>query len=210
MSSASMLRVIALYWINGQWETYRMYYEAFTHHSLVDCRPDPVVVLAVHNDLGDLESSEVGQTELNKLASLVQLIELLQSLLERYAPVCGVEVENVDTVCAELLERLVELLFDNIRSVGARSVRVPLGRTGQTPLLPSGLASECLLLATDVDSGRVNFIVAGTLEAVEDLVVVVDVRDARAFGFIWTKSHGPENDSRLAGAGDERHVVDSG
>lgn len=134
----------------------------------------------MHDHLGDLESSKVRQTELDELALLVQLIELLQGLLERHTPVCSMEVENINAVRTELLERLVQLLLDHLRLVGSSIVRVPLGRTGESTLLPLGLAGECLLLAADVDSSGVDLVVAGALEAVEDLVVVVDVGDAGA------------------------------
>jgi hypothetical protein len=151
-----------------------------TNHSLVDRRANPVVVLAVHNHLSDLESSEVGQTKLDKLALLVQLIELLQRLLERHAPVRSMEVEDINAVGTKLLEGLVELLLDHLWLVGSSIMRVPLGGTGETTLLPLRLTRECLLLAADVDSGGVDFVVSGGLEAVEDLVVVVDVGDAGA------------------------------
>ena len=152
----------------------------FTNHSLVDRRANPIVVLAVHDHLGDLESRKVRQTELDKLALLVQLIQLLQRLLERDAPVCSMEVEDINAVRTELLERLVQLLLDHLRLVSSSIVRVPLGRAGESTLLPLGLASEGFLLAADVDSGGVDLVVAGGLEAVEDLVVVVDVGDAGA------------------------------
>ena len=152
----------------------------FADHGLVDRRANPVVVLAVHHHLGDLESSKVRQTKLDELALLVQVVELLQGLLERHAPVGSVEVEDIDAIRPELLERLVQLLLNHFRLVGSSLVRVPLGRTGEATLLPLGLTGEGFLLAADVDSGGVDLVVAGGLEAVEDLVVVVDVGDAGA------------------------------
>jgi hypothetical protein len=151
-----------------------------TNHPLVDRRANPVVVLAVHDHLGDLESSEIRQTELDELALLVQLVQLLQRLLEGHTPVRSMEVEDINAVRTELLERLVQLLLDHLRLVGSSIVRVPLGGTGKSTLLPLGLAGEGFLLAADVDSGGVDLVVAGALEAVEDLVVVVDVGDAGA------------------------------
>jgi hypothetical protein len=91
--------------------------------------------------------------------------------------------------------------------VGARGVRVPFGSTGKATLFPLRFACESFLLAADVDSRCVDFVVAGALEAVEDFVIVVDIRDAGSFGFIGTEGHGPEDDAWLAGAGDERHVA---
>ena len=134
----------------------------------------------MHNHLSDLESSKVRQTQLDELALLVQLIELLQRLLERHTPVRSVKVEDINAIRTELLERLVQLLLNHLRLVGSSIVRVPLGRAGEATLLPLGLAGEGFLLAADVDSGGVDLFVAGALEAVEDLVVVVDVGDAGA------------------------------
>jgi hypothetical protein len=158
-----------------------------TNHALVNSRSNPVVVFAVHDNFSDLESSKVGQSKLDELAGFVQFVKLLESLLERHASVGGVQVEDIDAVSAELLERFVKLLFDHLGCVSTGSVRVPLGGTGQTTLLPFGLAGESLLLATDIDSGGVNFVVSGALEAVEDLVVVVDVGDFGTFGHIGTE-----------------------
>jgi hypothetical protein len=134
----------------------------------------------MHNHLSDLKSSKVRQTKLDKLALLMQLIELLQRLLERHAPVRCMKVEDINTIRTQLLERLVQLLLDHLWLVGTSIVGVPLGRTGESTLLPLGLAGEGFLFTTDVDSGGVDFVVAGALEAVEDLVVVVDVGDAGA------------------------------
>ena len=110
----------------------------------------------------------------------MQLIELLQRLLEWHTPVRGVKVEDIDTVRAELLERLIQLLLNNLGFVSSSIVRVPLGSASEAALLPFGLASESFLLAADVDSSGVDLVVASALEAIEDLVVVVDVGDAGA------------------------------
>jgi len=199
----------------------------YTHHSLVDSWSDPVVVFTMHDNFSDLESGEVRQSKLDEFTGLVHFIELLEGLLERHASVGSVQVEDVDAVGAELFERLIELLFNHFGCVSTRTERVPLSGTGQTALLPFSLASEGLLLATDIDSGGVDFVVSGALEAVEDLIVVVDVGDFGTFRHLGTereglalehpweingdrkiipKGHGPENDARLAGTGDERHV----
>ena len=138
----------------------------------------------MQNDLGDLESSKVGQTELDELALLVQLIELLQRLLEGHTPVRGVKVEDINTISTELLERLVQLLLNHVGLMGSSIVRVPLGSTSQSALLPLGFAGEGFLFAADVDSGGVDLVVASALEAVKDLVVVVDVGDAGALRFV--------------------------
>jgi hypothetical protein len=158
-----------------------------TDHSLVDGRSDPVVVFAVHDNFRDLESSKVGQTKLDELAGLVEFIELRKRLLERHAPIGGVQIEDVDTVRAELLERFIELFLDLCGFVSTGRVRVPLGGTGQTTLLPSSLAGEGLLLATDINPGGVDFVVSSTLEGVEDLLVFVNVGDFGTFGQIGTE-----------------------
>jgi hypothetical protein len=154
---------------------------------LVDGRSDPVVVFTVHDNFRDLESSKVRQTKLDKLAGLVKLVQLSESLLERHAPIGGVQVEDVDAVRAELLERFIELLLDLGGCVSTGGERVPLGGTGQTTLLPSSFAGEGLLLATDVDSGGVDLVVSSTLEGVEDLLVFVNVGDFRTFRQVGTE-----------------------
>lgn len=141
----------------------------------------------MHDHLGDFEGCEVRETQLDEFALLVQLIELLQCLLEGHASVGGVEVKDIDAVGSELFEGLVQLLLDHVGFVGAGSMRVPLCGTSETALLPFGLAGEGFLLAADVDAGCVDFIVASALEAVENLVVVVDVSDAGAFRLVGTK-----------------------
>jgi hypothetical protein len=206
-----MERVIALYCVDERQYKIktiaRQKGRMSTNHSLVDRRPNPVIILAMHNHLSNLKSREIRQTQLHELPLLVQLIELLQRLLERHAPVRGVQVEDIDAIRAELFERLVQFLFNDLGLVGSRSVRVPFSGAGESALFPLCFAGEGFLLAADVDAGGVDFVVARALEAVEDLVVVVDVRDASAFGLVGTEGHGPEDDARLAGAGDERHVV---
>ena len=67
------------------------------------------------------------------------------------------------------------------------SVRVPFGGACEAALPPFGFAGEGFLLAADVDSSCVDFVVARALEAVEDFVVVVDVGDTGALGHIGTK-----------------------
>ena len=166
-----------------------------TDHSLVNRRSDPVVVFAVHDNFGDLESSKVRQTKLDEFAGLVKFVQLGESLLERHTPVGSVQIEDVDAVRAELLERLIELLLDLCGSVSTRRERVPLSGTGQTTLLPSRLSSEGLLLATDVDSGGVDLVVSSTLESVEDLLVFVDVSDFRTFGQVGTEKESLALDS---------------
>ena len=155
-----------------------------TDHSLVNRRSDPVVVFAVHDNFSDLESSKVRQTKLDEFAGLVKFVQLRESLLERHTPVGSVQIEDVDAVRAQLLERFIELLLDLCGSVSTGGERVPLSGTGQTTLLPSRLSSEGLLFAADVDSGGVDFVVSSTLESVEDLLVFVKVGDFRTFGQI--------------------------
>jgi len=157
------------------------------NHSLVDRRPDPVVILAVHDNFGNLESSKVRQTKLDEFAGLVKFIKLREGFLERHTPIGSVQIVDVDAVRAELLERFIELLLDLLGFVSTGSERVPLGGTSQTTVLPSSFSSEGLLLSTDVDSGGVDFVVSGTLEAVEDLLVVFKVSDFGTLGHIGTE-----------------------
>lgn len=153
-----------------------------TSSSLLRTLPDgwshPVVGLAQHDHLSDLESRKVGETELDELSLLVQLIQLLQRLLERERTVCSMQVEDIDTVRAEFGKGLVQHLLYRLRLVSLRVVRVPFRGHAEATLLPLGIASEGLLLAADVDAGGVNFRVALLLELVEDGIVRVEGGDA--------------------------------
>lgn len=61
----------------------------------VNSRPHPAIVLANHDDLSDLGGREVGETQPNELAGLVQLIDGLEGLGERGSPICGMEIANL-------------------------------------------------------------------------------------------------------------------
>jgi hypothetical protein len=159
---------------------------ANTNHSLVNRRPNPVVVLAVHDNFRDLESSKVGQTKLDELAGLVKFVQLRERFLERHTPVCGVQVVDVDAVRAELFEGFIELLLDLLGFVSTGGERVPLGGAGQTTVLPARFTREGLLSPANVDSGGVDLVVSGSLEAVEDLLVVFEVCDFGTLGDIGT------------------------
>lgn len=149
-----------------------------TYHSLINRRTNPVVVLAMQHHLRDLESGEIGKTQLDEFASLVHLVDLLQRFGEVRAAVCGVQVEDVDTVRVQLSEGLVEFLLNDRGGVSARLTGVPFGREGEAAFLPFGIAGPGFLFATDVDSCGVNFVVARGLELVEDSVVVFQTGDS--------------------------------
>jgi hypothetical protein len=140
----------------------------------------------VHDNFRDLESSKVGQTKLDELAGLVKFVQLRERFLERHTPVCGVQVVDVDAVRAELFEGFIELLLDLLGFVSTGGERVPLGGAGQTTVLPARRLSEGLLLPANVDSGGVDLVVSGTLEAVEDLLVIFEVGDFGTLGYIGT------------------------
>lgn len=75
--------------------------------------------------------------------------------------------------------------------------RVELGRKAESPFLPSRLAREGLLLASDVAEGRVDLAVPLPLEVVEDRLELRQVGDARAGVLVGSERHQPEDD--LAG-----------
>lgn len=145
--------------------------EGGTYHSLIDRRPHPVIILTMQHHLRDLKSREIRQPQPDKLPSLVQLVQFLQRLGERRRAVRGVQVENVNTVRPQFGERGVEFLFDDGGGVGACFVRVPFCGTGEAAGFPVCGARPGFLLASYIDAGGVDFVVACCLEAVEDAVV---------------------------------------
>lgn len=64
----------------------------------IDGRPHPTIILADHDDLGDLGGREVGKAQPDKLAGLVQLVHGLEGLGERRRPVRGVEIDDLNLV----------------------------------------------------------------------------------------------------------------
>lgn len=118
----------------------------------------------------------------------------------------GVQVQQVDTVGAELVEAGLEAGGDLVGGVvaGAGGV-VDFCGEGEAPLLPAGFAGEGLLLAADVDAGGVDLGVAALLVEVEDLCEVGDLGDAGAGGLVGAKGHEAQDDARGGGCSDERH-----
>lgn len=49
------------------------------------------------------------QPKLLELALLVQFVDSFKRLFERYASIGGMQVEDIDKVCLELLQRLLEI-----------------------------------------------------------------------------------------------------
>ena len=56
-------------------------------HSLINCGSNPIPVFAGHDDFGNFESSEVRESQLDKLASLVQLVNSLECLCKWHRPI---------------------------------------------------------------------------------------------------------------------------
>lgn len=68
-------------------------------------------MVAGHDDLGDLEGGEVADGEGGEFPGLVELVYGGEGLGEGYVAVGGVEVEDVDAVCAELAQALLDALL---------------------------------------------------------------------------------------------------
>lgn len=118
----------------------------------------------------------------------------------------GVQIQEVDTVCAQLLETGLDAGGDLVGGVVAWVGRIlDLCSEGEAPLLPAGLAGEGLLLAADIDTGSVDLTVASLLVEVEDLGELGDRGDASASGLVGAKGHETQNDTRGGVCCDERH-----
>ena len=115
----------------------------------------------------------------------MQLIHRPQRLLERNRAIGSVQIEDIDTVRAQLGQALIHALGQALGLVLAGLVRVAFRGEHEAAFLPFGVAREGFLLAADVGAGRVDFVVALRLEVVEDLGVFGRVGDAGAGGCIW-------------------------
>lgn len=128
----------------------------------------------MHNHFCNLEGCEVAQTELDELALLVQVVQLLQGVLEWCPSISSMKVEDVNTISAQLLERFVQLLLDDLSLVSTRLVRIPFGGQGESSILPLGITSPGFLLAANVDTCCIDLVIACGLEAIQALVVVFE------------------------------------
>jgi len=90
------------------------------------------------------------------------------------------KIEDIDTVCSQFRQALVDTLGKAIGLVLTRFVRITLGRDHQTAFLPFGVFGKCFLLPSNVRSRGVNLIVSLRLKVVQDLVVLGRVSDTRS------------------------------
>src|SRR5690242_14131751 len=88
-------------------------------HGLVDSWLHPPPLIRNVPDLCYLPCGVVAEAKLHELALLVQLVDSLQSLLERHRPVWCVEVEDIDGVCAQLFQGGAEVLLQRLRLVNS-------------------------------------------------------------------------------------------
>jgi hypothetical protein len=117
------------------------------------------------------------------------------------------QIQDIHALGPQLLQTDLGRLQHLVIGILARLVRVlDLGRQRQAAVLPAGLAREGLLLAADVDAGRVDLAVAARLEQVEHLAELAHIGHPRAGRLVRAKGHQPQDDARLGGLGDEgRH-----
>lgn len=130
---------------------------------------------------------------------------------------------DINAVSVQLLERFVELLFDLLSAVGTGCVRIPFRRHREATLFPAGISTPCFLLASDIDSRRVDFSVAlrlrtisnfsiqawvsPYLEVVEAALVCIEVQDSSTRLLVWAECHSTQDDPGLACSSHERHFV---
>jgi len=62
----------------------------------------------------------------------------------------SMQVEDIDTICAQFLQALIDTLCKTIGLVLAWLVRITLGSQHQSTLLPFGISGESLLLSSNV------------------------------------------------------------
>jgi len=96
------------------------------------------------------------------------------------------KIEDINAVCTQFRQALVDTLGETVGLVLTRFVRVTLGRDHQATLLPFGVSGECLLLSSNVRSRGINFIVSLGLKVVENLVVLGRVSDTCSGRWIWS------------------------
>lgn len=108
----------------------------------------------------------------------------------------GMEIQQVDTVGAQLLQARLDALGDLFGGVEARLAGVlDLCGQGEPPLVPACLTREGLLLATDVDAGGVDLAVTTLLEEVEHVCVLLDGGDSRPGRLVGAKGHQAQDDA---------------
>lgn len=118
----------------------------------------------------------------------------------------GNKSTHVDAVGAELLQARLQRLGHLIGGMGTRLRGVlNLGRQREAPFLPLGLTREGFLLLANIDTRRIDLVIAAGLEHIEGLVVRLEVSDARAVGLAGPKGHQSEDDAVRGVACDQRH-----
>jgi hypothetical protein len=78
--------------------------------ALIDGRSDPASLATRHDDFCNFESGIVAQPKLLEFALLVQLVDALKRPFKGYTPIRCMQVEDVDVVCLELLQRFLKIL----------------------------------------------------------------------------------------------------
>jgi hypothetical protein len=107
----------------------------------------------------------------------VQVISSFERLLERNRTIGCMQVEDIHAVGLQLSQGLVQHLFKDRGLVCTWLSGIPFGSNCQTSFLPVCLGSERLLFATNIDTGRVYFVIALALKVVEALVILVKGSD---------------------------------
>ena len=115
----------------------------------------------------------------------METVDLPQRVFEWYRAVGRVQIEDLDTLRAELREGGFELRAQDVRLMDARACGVDFRGEGEAAGGVVGGACEGFLGAVDVDTGGVEFIVACCLEYLQVGLEVGNRGDLAAFIGVW-------------------------
>lgn len=147
----------------------------------------PAIRLAGHDYFCNFIRGEIAQAKLFELAFLEHLVYFSQRVLKRHTPIRSMKIEDIHAVCPKLLQTHFQRRTNILRRMLTRWGRVMLRSDCQAPLLPFSFSSECFLFSIKVEPGRIDLIVALSLEVIQDVVYFVKVCDACSRRWIWSE-----------------------
>lgn len=162
---------------------------------LVNSWSDPASLIAHNDNLSNFKGGEVAQTELFEFSFAVQLIECLESDVERGRPITSMEILHVQAVCLELTQRLLKLFSENCRLVRTRAQRIPFGGNRETTFFPACFGGEGFLAATIIESSSINFLVTRLLENIQALLELIERCDAGSMCRVGPNIHHTKDNS---------------
>lgn len=135
-------------------------------HPLINRGSHPTSLFAHDNHFSHFESGEVAQSQLHKFAFFMHIIDDLQRLFKRHRSIRRMKIEDVDTVCLELLQGRLQGFSNLLFLVHTRLGWIALGRQLQPTLFPMGPRRPCFLRSVDIYPGGIDFIVPLGLEVI--------------------------------------------